>query len=392
MTTYHIKGHKTAEYDLSSSGDTYVLDKGASIIVDGDVALYQQFMVHDNHLVIKGTVTGGDDYLQAGILMAGPDSDIVVGQTGLVKGYTGVDLAGVNTNIRNEGRIIGDGYGILAHHNNSIDNAGVIRATFGISTYNDDVHVLNEAGARIVSVGAAIVLAGTASTHSRVVNHGLLEGTEAAVKSLASNDTVINRGVMKGDIQLGEGDDVFDNRGGSVDHNIVGGAGNDTLFADKAATHLVEKSGEGLDTVKATVSYTLSANVENLVLLGKHDLDGIGNGADNKIDGTTGDNKLVGKAGMDTLNGFAGDDTLSGGTGGDVFLFAMGSGHDVVTDFKSGEDHIDLSGLDAIADFDDLKAHHLTVSGDNLIIHAGGDTLTLENVGKADLAFEDFFF
>lgn len=62
MTTHHITGHKTTTYNLQSSGDTFVLDKKASISFDGDYAIYQQFMGHDNRLVIKGSVTGGNDY------------------------------------------------------------------------------------------------------------------------------------------------------------------------------------------------------------------------------------------------------------------------------------------------------------------------------------------
>ncbi|UVC11415.1 hypothetical protein IHQ71_13050 [Rhizobium sp. TH2] len=393
MTTHHITGHKTATYNLQSSGDTFVLDRQASIEFDGNYAVYQQSMVHDNRLVIKGSVTGGDEYLQAGIYMGGPDSDVRIASTGVVRGYTGVELAGVNENLRNDGRLIGDGYGILAHKNNEIDNFGVIKGTFAITTYDGDVTVINEAGGKIIGSSGAIVMAGTSATHFTVINHGLMKGGDDVLDGMASISTVINRGVMKGAIELGEGDDSFDNRGGSIDHDVVGQGGNDTLIADKASTHLVEASGEGTDTVKSTVSYTLSANVENLVLLGKGDTNGTGNAEANELDGNKGDNKLVGLEGADILDGAGGDDIMTGGADADIFLFAKGGGHDIIKDFTHGEDHVDLSGQGVIADFDDMIANHTTSSHGDLTIHVGANaTLILENTKAGDLDFNDFYF
>jgi Ca2+-binding RTX toxin-like protein len=191
---------------------------------------------------------------------------------------------------------------------------------------------------------------------------------------------------------LGGGDDVFDNRHGIVDHAIEGGIGNDTLVVDDAKTRLAEAAGEGTDLVKSSVSYKLSANVENLTLIGKHDINGIGNADANVILGTSGENTLSGRAGADTLAGFRGDDVLTGGAGDDIFLFAKGTGHDVVTDFQHGQDHIDLAGLGGIIDFDDIMAHHVKVSGSDLLIHSGGDSIRLEHVAKSDLDFHDFYY
>ncbi|MFG1379715.1 heparin lyase I family protein, partial [Xanthobacter autotrophicus] len=56
--------------------------------------------------------------------------------------------------------------------------------------------------------------------------------------------------------------------GGAGADQMYGGPGNDTYVVDNSGDQVTEYSGEGTDTVNSTVSYTLSADVENLVLLG----------------------------------------------------------------------------------------------------------------------------
>lgn len=55
--------------------------------------------------------------------------------------------------------------------------------------------------------------------------------------------------------------------GGTGADTMIGGAGNDTYYVDNVNDKVIEQAGEGRDTVKSRVSYTLSANVENLNLL-----------------------------------------------------------------------------------------------------------------------------
>lgn len=71
-----------------------------------------------------------------------------------------------------------------------------------------------------------------------------------------------------------------------------------------------------------------------------------------RLDGDRGNDSLRGGNGDDTLIGGTGRDTLSGGSGADVFVFASAADsgvttatRDVIEDFSSGTDRIDLTGF-----------------------------------------------
>ncbi|MBK6850103.1 MAG: calcium-binding protein [Burkholderiales bacterium] len=151
----------------------------------------------------------------------------------------------------------------------------------------------------------------------------------------------------------GVGNDTLD--GGVGADRLVGGVGNDLYFVDSALDVVVEAIAEGSDGVQASVSYTLSANIEVLALSGSGNINGTGNGTANTIYGNAGANTLDGGAGNDVLNGGAGgdrlvggagSDNLSGGLGNDTFVFDTAlnaaTNVDTVTDFTAG-DHLQLS-------------------------------------------------
>jgi Ca2+-binding RTX toxin-like protein len=127
--------------------------------------------------------------------------------------------------------------------------------------------------------------------------------------------------------------DTIDGLGGA--DRLIGRQGDDTYFVDNVGDVVVEAAGEGTDTVNSAVTYALSANVENLTLLGSAGLGGIGNGGANAITGNAGNNALYGMAGDDVLTGGAGNDTLDGGTGADRMF--GGAGDDVFYVDNSGD-------------------------------------------------------
>jgi Ca2+-binding RTX toxin-like protein len=103
------------------------------------------------------------------------------------------------------------------------------------------------------------------------------------------------------------------------------------------------------------------------------------------IDGGDGSDSLSGAAGNDILSGGAGVDHLTGGAGKDMFFFQRGSGHDVVTDFRDGQDRIEVvQGM-----YDRLEMHR---SGASLVLDFGwGDQVLLEHVQRSAIDAHDFF-
>jgi Ca2+-binding RTX toxin-like protein len=125
------------------------------------------------------------------------------------------------------------------------------------------------------------------------------------------------------------------NGGGGADV-LVGLGGNDTYVTDGGDT-ITEGATGGRDTVRSSVSLTLGANLENLVLTGSGNLNGTGNGLANAI---------TGNGGRNVLNGGLGADVLIGGAGRDAFVFntAISAGNiDRIDDFRAVDDiiHID---------------------------------------------------
>ncbi|MFZ2452128.1 MAG: calcium-binding protein, partial [Methylovulum miyakonense] len=184
----------------------------------------------------------------------------------------------------------------------------------------NDLYFVDDAGVKIVEnlgVGIDTVIASVNYTLSDnietlLLKPGAVSGTGNGIDNLLIGNSAANT------LSGLAGDDTLD--GGAKGDTLIGGAGNDTYIVDNIADNIVESGGQGIDTVESSVTFTLAANVENLVLTKTIAINGTGNASDNRLTGNAGINILDGGAGNDKLDGDAGADTLMGGEGDDTFF------------------------------------------------------------------------
>lgn len=194
---------------------------------------------------------------------------------------------------------------------------------------------------------------------------------------------------------------------------LAGGLGDDT-YSVGAGDTVVEKAGEGVDTVRTWLQdYVLPENVENLVLEGDGWLRATGNDLDNMIAGNARSNVIDGGKGDDVLTG-GGSDYQAGHLApiGDTFVIRKGDGNDVITDFRpganlnaegpNGGDVIRLVGFgDSFRQLSDVLERAVVIDGKIRINLGDGQTLVLRSglqdadgrtipLSLADLDHHDF--
>ena len=123
------------------------------------------------------------------------------------------------------------------------------------------------------------------------------------------------------------GDNLLD--GGAGADTMRGGAGDDTYVVDDSGDKIIESNGEGHDTVRSSVSFTLGDNVENLVLTGAS-INGTGNALANVLTGNGATTFLMAVLGGDAMAGGDGDDTYVVDNAGDGVTENAGEGTDTV--------------------------------------------------------------
>lgn len=171
---------------------------------------------------------------------------------------------------------------------------------------------------------------------------------EFTVTGTSKNDTITTYGgndIING----GAGNDILD--GGVGNDKLTGGTGNDTYIVDSIGDNVFETSTliTEIDTVEASITYTLGVNLENLTLTGSGAIDGTGNSLNNTLTGNSRNNTLNGGAGNDTLIGGGGSDILVGGAGNDVLTGGLSNDlflYNTNAAFSSGS-----VGIDRITDF-----------------------------------------
>ena len=173
-----------------------------------------------------------------------------------------------------------------------------------------------------------------------VLLSSLVAGLPLYLQGGAGNDTLT--GASTNDTLEGmAGNDTLD--GGLGIDKLIGGAGNDTYIVDSITDTIVELANEGTDTVQASVTYVLGANLENLTLTGSAALDGTGNALNNALTGNSADNRLTGGGGNDQINGGAGNDTVVfSGAKADYTFQTLAANQIAISDNLAGRDGADI--------------------------------------------------
>ncbi|MGF6311189.1 Ca2+-binding RTX toxin-like protein [Bradyrhizobium sp. i1.8.4] len=305
------------------------------------------------------TGDGGDNNLRGGagadVLDGGAGNDVAE----YVNATAGV-LASLANPASNTGEAAGDTYtsieGLRGSNlndtligdsgNNLLDGLGGVDSLTGGA--GNDTYILDNAADVIIENPGE-------GTDTAVVtgnfNYTLVANVENLAIATSANVSGTGNGFANF-ITGGTGNNTLD--GGLGADTMAGGLGNDTYFVDDPGDVVVENTGEGTDTVHTTITYSLTANVENLILDGSGNLSGIGNGLANVLTGNAGNNSLYGGDGNDTGYGGAGADVLVLGNGDDYgdagdgndYIYA-GAGNDVLIggaglDVLLGEDGNDV--------------------------------------------------
>lgn len=205
-----------------------------------------------------------------------------------------------------------------------------------------------------------------------------------------------------------EGDDSLS--GGQGDDRLQGGAGGDVLngnggfdridFFDAQAAVTLDLRNGNANAGDAAGDVLIS--IEGIIG-SRYDDDLRGDIGDDALAGARGADRLIGRQGADTLRGGENDDTLqggadndlldggsgedmlSGGAGADVFLFRNLDGDDTITDFRSGQDQLNLRKAGV-----EFEALTITDDGTDTLVNYGTGTITLLDLRASDLDAGDF--
>lgn len=403
--------------EIFSSASITLADNVENLTLVGDSSL--SGVGNDVANIIKGNSAsnvlegrGGDDYLY------GDDGDDqILGGIGVDHLYGGLGQDSLNGG-ENDDRLFGDvgddrlnggsgsdlleggeGHDVLQGDagDDLLDGGDGNDTMYG--GQGDDAYIVDSASDSIIELadeGVDTITSSVDLVLSENVENALLVGFEntRVTGNSQSNELVGNRaanvlmGMAGNDVLRGEdGDDRLE--GGDGDDELIGGEGidllmgaqgNDAYRVDRWDDVVIELQSEGNDTVYASDSFVLSANIENLVLeIDAGYAQATGNDLGNVLTGNYYNNRLDGGLGFDTLIGGGGSDTYVVDAVADVIVDGeYGDGDRVETSlsYTLAEDleHLDLVGDADVTGIGNDQDNQLRGNlGSNLLLGASGN-------------------
>lgn len=166
--------------------------------------------------------------------------------------------------------------------------------------------------------------------------------------------------------------------GGGGRDVFIGGGGDDYYWMRDPKDLIVEYGGGGVDTARIWSSYTLPANVENLISFGEGSY-AAGNALNNIVQGLDG---------AQFIYGGTGQDVLIGGGGADIFVVRQGEGDKVIQDFSSWSDKVRVIGGD-LTSFQAIQGA-MKQEGADVTLNNGGTMIAFRNATISQFQARDF--
>jgi trimeric autotransporter adhesin len=404
--------------------DAYMVDSLGDLIVEiageGDdtvVALVDAYVLANNveTLELAAGILIGHGNAQDNILIGNAGNNVLSGGAGsdLLQGEDGDDtLDGGANGTDEEGNEVGDQmHGGLGNDTYIVNSAADVVS----EAADEGFDTVRSSGSAVLSAHVETLIL-TGSGNSFGTGNGLdneIRGNDAAnsLNGQGGNDQIYGGGGTD-TLFGGSGSDLLD--GGAGADSMFGEGGDDTYEVNAAGDLVGEDLDGGNDSVNASVTYTLSDNLENLFLTGTLAINATGNALDNVIVGNSAANILTGAAGNDSLNGGGGNDRMVGGLGNDSYT--VDSTTDVVVEAASqGTDtvHSALAAYTLLANFENLVLINAAISGkgnaaanfltgnngnnlldgqagaDTMEGKAGSDTYIVDSVGDTVIEVEE---
>jgi Ca2+-binding RTX toxin-like protein len=336
--------------------DVWAGDEATGFVFEGEANL-------DNSGVIRAQGLNGATGVHYG---SGPKN---LTNSGLIEAVSGTaDSIGVHFEAPHfDGREVGQ-----------LTNSGTIRADTAILATYDYDHAVSLTNTGTGRIEGDVRMSGSTDT---VVNDGLIIGD--VFLGAGADVYTQTGGQLHGLLDLGTGDDVANTNlgadqvfGGVGDDEIHTGADDDLLAGGLGADLLDGGAGTDLADYRRSAA-AVNVDLENGSAAGGDasgdtliNIEGVlGSWLDDQLAGDGGANILAGDAGNDVLEGRGGDDWLDGGAGDDTAVYSGNRADYSITDNPDGSRTVtDLrggspDGTDTLVDVEILQFADVTLGG-----------------------------